>query len=84
MAQENTSPEFSSYYLQQAAKEFAEDLDKVRKAHDFKDHSVTYLVHALQQGTSLFSAADQERLANSAAAPSDDQAQKKVAKTQSP
>ncbi|KAK6953394.1 hypothetical protein Daesc_005697 [Daldinia eschscholtzii] len=56
-----TSQEFTSYYLQQSTKEFAEDLDKIRNADDFKGDAVAMLVKSLQQGTSLFSAADQER-----------------------
>ncbi|KAI1808684.1 hypothetical protein F4811DRAFT_548690 [Daldinia bambusicola] len=32
----NTSQDFTSYYLQQSTKEFAEDLDKIRNADDFK------------------------------------------------
>ncbi|KAI1771589.1 ribosome-assembly protein 3-domain-containing protein [Hypoxylon cercidicola] len=57
-----TSQGFTSYYLQQSTKEFAEDLDKIRNAGDFKGDAVAMLVKSLQQGTSLFSAADQERI----------------------
>ncbi|KAI8959503.1 ribosome-assembly protein 3-domain-containing protein [Daldinia sp. FL1419] len=57
-----TSQEFTSYYLQQSTKEFAEDLDKIRNADDFKGDAVAMLVKSLQQGTSLFSAADQGRI----------------------
>ncbi|OTA65928.1 hypothetical protein K449DRAFT_463008 [Hypoxylon sp. EC38] len=32
------SQEFTSYYLQQSTKEFAEDLDKIRSADDFKGY----------------------------------------------
>ncbi|KAI1399724.1 ribosome-assembly protein 3-domain-containing protein [Hypoxylon fuscum] len=59
---DTTSQEFTSYYLQQSTKEFAEDLDKVRNADDFKGDAVAMLVKSLQQGTSLFSAADQKRI----------------------
>jgi ribosome assembly protein 3 len=62
---------FTSYYLQRATQEFAEDLDKVRSADDFKSDSVAMLVHALQQGTSLFSA-DEKRKIVSAAADADE------------
>lgn len=55
-------PEFASYYLQRSTQELAEDLDKVRSAEDFKADSVHFLVHALQQGASLFSAEDQKRV----------------------
>jgi ribosome assembly protein 3 len=54
--------QFASFYLQSAAKELAEDLDKVRGADDFKADSVPFLVHALQQGAMQFSAADQRRV----------------------
>ncbi|KAI0382603.1 ribosome-assembly protein 3-domain-containing protein [Hypomontagnella monticulosa] len=57
-----TSEEFTSYYLQQSTKEFAEDLDKIRGADDFKGDAVAMLVKSLRQGTSLFSAADQKRV----------------------
>ncbi|KAI0165063.1 ribosome-assembly protein 3-domain-containing protein, partial [Hypoxylon sp. FL1284] len=60
--QDATSWDFTSYYLQQSTKEFAEDLDKIRNADDFKGDAVSMLVKSLQQGTSLFSAADQERI----------------------
>ncbi|KAI1136330.1 ribosome-assembly protein 3-domain-containing protein [Hypoxylon sp. FL0543] len=56
------SQEFTSYYLQQSTKEFAEDLDKIRSADDFKGDAVPMLIKSLQQGTTLFSAADQERV----------------------
>jgi ribosome assembly protein 3 len=56
------SAEFTSYYLQRATKEFAEDLDKIRNADDFKSDAVPLLVHALEQGTALFSPEDQRRI----------------------
>jgi len=54
--------EFTSYYLQRATKEFAEDLDKVRTADDFKSDAIHVLVNALQQGTSMFSAKEQRMI----------------------
>lgn len=60
-----TSQEFTSYYLQQSTKEFAEDLDKIRSADDFKGDAVGMLVKSLQQGTTLFSAADKKRILGS-------------------
>jgi ribosome assembly protein 3 len=54
--------QFTSFYLQNVTKELAEDLDKVRNADDFKADSVSFLVHALQQGTTQFSPADQRRV----------------------
>ncbi|KAI4592470.1 hypothetical protein KJ359_011167 [Pestalotiopsis sp. 9143b] len=56
------SAEFTSFYLQQATKEFAEDLDKARSADDFKGDALPLLIQALQQGTALFSSADQRRV----------------------
>ncbi|KAI0872816.1 ribosome-assembly protein 3-domain-containing protein [Hypoxylon argillaceum] len=54
--------DFTSYYLQQSTKEFAEDLDKIRSADDFKGDALPVLIKSLQQGTSMFSAADQKRI----------------------
>ncbi|CAM1503740.1 Fc.00g013310.m01.CDS01 [Cosmosporella sp. VM-42] len=54
--------DFSSYYLQRATQELSEDLDKVRNAEDFKADSISFLVHALQQGAGLFSSEDQKRV----------------------
>ncbi|KAI9748163.1 MAG: Adenosine 5'-monophosphoramidase [Candelina submexicana] len=55
-AKDNTAPaSFESYYLRMATSEFAEDLDKVRTASDFRDASLPILVKALQQGASIFS-----------------------------
>ncbi|EFQ30486.1 hypothetical protein CGRA01v4_10039 [Colletotrichum graminicola] len=62
------SQEFAAFYLQRTTQEFAEDLDKVREADDFKADSVPFLVHALQQGTALYSALDQERVVKPPAA----------------
>ncbi|KAI0424884.1 ribosome-assembly protein 3-domain-containing protein [Xylaria sp. FL1042] len=54
--------DFTSYYLQQSTKEFAEDLDKIRSADDFKGDALPMLIKSLQQGTSMFSAVDQKRI----------------------
>ncbi|KAI1147355.1 ribosome-assembly protein 3-domain-containing protein [Nemania diffusa] len=54
--------DFTSYYLQQSTKEFAEDLDKIRSADDFKGDALPVLIKSLQQGTSMFSAVDQKRI----------------------
>jgi hypothetical protein len=35
--------------------EFQEDLEKLRSAADFKDHSIPMLVNVLRQGQALFS-----------------------------
>ncbi|KAF4773130.1 hypothetical protein HER10_EVM0004014 [Colletotrichum scovillei] len=63
-----TSQDFTTYYLQRTTQEFAEDLDKVRAADDFKAESLPFLIHALQQGTALYSARDQERVVKPVAA----------------
>ncbi|KAI1826585.1 ribosome-assembly protein 3-domain-containing protein [Xylaria intraflava] len=60
-----TAAAFTAYYLQQSTKEFAEDLDKIRGADDFKGDALPVLVRSLQQGTSMFSAADQKRIVGS-------------------
>ena len=62
MSDQEVSDAFTSYYLQRATKEFAEDLDKIRNADDFKNDAIPILVNALSQGTALFSPADQRRI----------------------
>lgn len=54
---------FTKYYLQRATKEFSEDLDLIRGAGDFKDDALPILINALQQGTSIFSMAEQRSIA---------------------
>ncbi|KAG0647156.1 hypothetical protein D0Z07_7113 [Hyphodiscus hymeniophilus] len=53
---------FTKYYMQQATTEFAEDLDKVREADDFKEDALQLLIKALQQGTEGFSIDEQKRV----------------------
>ncbi|PNS21412.1 Isotrichodermin C-15 hydroxylase [Sphaceloma murrayae] len=53
---------FTDFYLQQATKEFGDDLAKLQKAPDFKDGSLEVLVEALKQGQSSFDAADRARI----------------------
>ncbi|KAK4156826.1 ribosome assembly protein 3 [Chaetomidium leptoderma] len=60
---------FTAYYLQRATTEFAEDLDKVRAADDFKNDALQILVSALQQGTAMFTPEEQKRIVTSAARP---------------
>ncbi|KUI58203.1 Ribosome assembly protein 3 [Cytospora mali] len=62
MNDKEVSAAFTSYYLQQATKEFAEDLDKIRNADDFRNDAIPILINALSQGTALFSSADQRRI----------------------
>ncbi|KAH9904572.1 ribosome-assembly protein 3-domain-containing protein [Xylariomycetidae sp. FL2044] len=67
------SQEFTSYYLQQSTKEFAEDLDKIRSADDFKADALPMLVKSLQQGTSMFSPSDQRRIVDAKKAKDSDE-----------
>lgn len=53
---------FAKYYMHRATTEFAEDLDKIRGAEDFKDDALPLLIRALQQGTSMFSIKEQRRI----------------------
>ncbi|KAI0879830.1 ribosome-assembly protein 3-domain-containing protein [Annulohypoxylon maeteangense] len=64
-AKDTASQEFTSYYLQQSTKEFAEDLDNIRNADDFKGDAVGMLVKSLQQGITLFSTIEKERILSS-------------------
>ncbi|KAK0610445.1 ribosome-assembly protein 3-domain-containing protein [Bombardia bombarda] len=65
---QQVASDFTSYYLQRVTQEFAEDLDKVRTADDFKNDALPLLVNALQQGTALFSPEDQRRIVTAEAA----------------
>jgi len=56
------SEDFTRYYMQRATEEFAEDLNAIRTADDFQDSALPILVHALQQGTSIFSIEDKRRI----------------------
>jgi ribosome assembly protein 3 len=62
MTDTEVSTAFAKYYLQRATHEFAEDLDRIRNADDFKDGTIPLLVHALQQGASVFSNEEQRRV----------------------
>ena len=46
---------FEDFYLRQATKEFANDLDKLRNASDFNARSVPILIDALRQGKACLS-----------------------------
>ncbi|KAG6018422.1 hypothetical protein E4U43_001251, partial [Claviceps pusilla] len=43
--------DFTAYYLQQLTQELSNDVDEVRVSEDFKSDSVSFLVHALRQGS---------------------------------
>lgn len=60
--------------MQRATTEFAEDLDRVRGAGDFKGEALGILVDALKQGTTVFSPADQRRIVNAGQAGAKDSA----------
>jgi ribosome assembly protein 3 len=62
MSDIEVSAAFTKYYRQRAAQEFAEDLDRVRAADDFKGDALPLLVKALEQGTSVFSIEEQRRI----------------------
>lgn len=71
LSDQQVAAEFTSYYLQRVTKEYAEDLDKVRSADDFKNDAFQILVSALQQGTAMFSPDEQRRIVTAAAGPAD-------------
>ncbi|KAG6003842.1 hypothetical protein E4U21_001641 [Claviceps maximensis] len=54
-SQAKSDDEFAAYYLQQLTQELSNDVDEVRVAEDFKTDSVSFLVHALRQGSSQLS-----------------------------
>ncbi|KAF2500716.1 hypothetical protein BU16DRAFT_453450, partial [Lophium mytilinum] len=56
------SEDFKSFYLRRVTTELADDLDKVRQSNDFHDRSLPMLVHALQQGESIFSKEEKARI----------------------
>lgn len=56
--------EFSAVYLKKVTTELADDLLKVRDAQDFKASSLPMLVHALRQGSSIYSAEEKRRIVN--------------------
>lgn len=55
VSDKDVSEAFTSFYLQRATREFAEDLDTIRNADDFRSDSIPTLFSALSQGTSMFS-----------------------------
>ena len=74
---EHDKAAFTSYYLQRATREFAEDLDAVRAADDFSSSSgggggggaaLRTLVGSLTQGVEMFSPAERRRVVAAAAA----------------
>lgn len=62
MTDDEASAVFTKYYMHRATAEFADDLDRIRSADDFKDDALLVLVNALRQGMSLFSTEEQRRV----------------------
>lgn len=53
---------FENWYLRAVTKQFANDLERLRSAPDFKDSSVPILIKALKQGAGLFDHKQRDRL----------------------
>ncbi|CAF9920214.1 MAG: hypothetical protein HETSPECPRED_004196 [Heterodermia speciosa] len=49
------SKDFESLYLQRVTAEFADDIDRLRKANDFSEESLPILIEALKQGACVYS-----------------------------
>jgi ribosome assembly protein 3 len=52
--EEQVDADFKSRYMRLITSQFADDLDKLRQADDFKDSSLPLLVKALEQGIYCF------------------------------
>ena len=59
---QDSKHDFASFYLRRITEELADDLDKVRSANDFSESSLPILIHALQQGQSIFSEEEKRRV----------------------
>ena len=60
MQDSDTTRMFSRYYMQKVTLEFADDLDRIRSADDFRHDALSMLVHALQQGVDVFSTTEKQ------------------------
>ena len=62
--QSSSQPEedFESYYIKRVTAEFADDIDKLRNAPDFSEHSVPVLIQALKQASKGFSDEEKEKV----------------------
>ncbi|KAL9102276.1 MAG: hypothetical protein Q9163_002545 [Psora crenata] len=60
-AKDEPQEDFEQFYLRQITAEFADDLEKLRKASDFKEESVPMLIQALKQGVDSFSEEEKKR-----------------------
>ncbi|KAL8941654.1 MAG: hypothetical protein Q9216_002117 [Gyalolechia sp. 2 TL-2023] len=54
-AESKGTPNFESYYLQQIAAEFADDLDQLRKASDSNQGTLPILIDALKGTAGVYS-----------------------------
>ena len=71
MASDNEAPKlgaagavFDNLYLRTVTEAFGNDLEKLRKAPDFKESTVPILIEALRQGSSIFSEEEKMLLVN--------------------
>lgn len=63
----NAEEAFERFYLKQATTEFADDLDKLRSAGDFRgEKSVGIIVEALKQGVACFAKEERMRVGGAA------------------
>jgi ribosome assembly protein 3 len=58
---------FGNIYLRRVVAELTDDLDKVREANDFSNRSMPMLIHALRQGSSVYSAEERRRVIGASA-----------------
>jgi ribosome assembly protein 3 len=57
---------FDEFYLRQLTKEFANELDQLRSATDFRaDKSVPLLIAALRQGSACFTSEEKRKIVGS-------------------
>lgn len=63
LSDEQVKTAFTQHYMQRVTSEFAEDLDKIRNADDFKGTaSVEILIRALRQGADDWSVENMKRV----------------------
>jgi ribosome assembly protein 3 len=63
MSDAEVNAAFTQFYTRQATQEFAEDLDRVRRAEDFREgEGLEMLITALRQGAGLFSIEEMRRV----------------------
>ena len=54
--------DFESSYMKMVTAEFADDIDRLRNAPDFREHSVPVLIQALKQCSKGFSSEEKEKM----------------------